>query len=221
MIAKHYIPLLLCLLLFLGGRAGAQSKVSVQLGSTFSQTRALYDKQQVQPGPYFHELVDLSILVGPHIYFEYEYTFRKLHLSTGFGFTNFGAGKIPFIGAPRWYTPYWMVPLLAGYRLKLPSQWALIVEGGGDIGFSDKSNSIIRNGGSYWGNINAVVGIEVEYRRCRLGIRGHWGLTDFRYFNPITYKHTAVSTYLSYTLWDQAKVKQRHLEREQAKRLGQ
>jgi len=193
----------------------AQSKISLHVGSTFSKVRALYDKGAIQPGPYFESAVNLPILTMPYFGFEYEYSWRKLHLSTGLVLINLGADVTPYFPIGRWNTPYWTIPIMAGYRLNFPHQWALIGEAGGELGLSDKGYAILMGGGSYWGNINAVAGVEAEYKRWRLGIRLQWGLTDFRYAGAITYKHAAVTTYLSYTLWDHAKAKAERLQKQQ------
>ena len=198
----------------------AQSRISLQTGWTISRIRAVYDKEQVQPGPYFDQLVKFKPWHTWCIGAEYEYDYKKLRLSVGFTTLSLGAGNTPLFPDYPWVKAYWMIPLLGGYHLKFPNGWGLVFEGGVEGGIQNEGNwNNIPNGLSMW-IINAIVGVEGEYKQFRLGIRGHWGLNTFQQLGEISYKHTAITTYLSYTLWDHAKAKQRRLEREQAKRLG-
>lgn len=191
----------------------AQSRISILGGWTASKIRAV--NPNPPSGVYYGSLVNFSFMYFPYLAFEYEYDYRKLRLSTGISLMVFGANDTPFYGSFPWGTGYWVIPLLAGYHLKLDKGWGMVFEGGGDIGIQNGRTGGLMSGGSYWGNINAVIGIELAYKRFRLGVRGHWGLTDFRYFDPIIYKHTAVTTYLSFDLWDHAKCKARKLKKQQ------
>ncbi|MFK7798105.1 MAG: hypothetical protein AB8E82_11675 [Aureispira sp.] len=209
--------ILFLLLAMITDKINAQSKVSVLGGWTASKIRTLYDKN-INKGPAFSEASDMPILHAPYLGFEYEYDYKKLHLSTGIALLTLGSNKTPFFGEIPWPTYYWAFPLLGGYNIFLSKKWNLIVEGGTEICFQQGSSGLIGTG-SYWGNINAVLGVELCYKRFRLGMRGHWGVTDFRYLDPITYQHTAITTYLSYDLWDHAKAKARRLRKQQEQLL--
>jgi len=211
--------IVLLLSVFLSISLNAQSKISIIGGWTASKVRAIDPSPQT--GPYYDAFNKFSFLHVSFQGFEYEYSYGKLHLSTGFFLMALGAGDLPLFRELPWSTGYWVVPLLGGYNLQLGKGWEMIFEGGGEIGFSTngRPGATLQAGGSYWGNINAVVGVELCYKRFRLGVRGHWGLTDFRYFGSITYQHTAVTTYLSYDLWDHAKAKARRLRKQQEQLL--
>jgi hypothetical protein len=210
--------LLVLLLLIANDFCLAQSRVSVQGGWTASKIRAV--NPNAPSGVYYNSLVNFSFMHAPYLGFEYEYNHKQLQLSTGISYMALGAADTPFYGEIPWGTGYWVIPILGGYHLKLDKGWGMIFEGGGEIGIQNGRTGGLMSGGAYWGNINAVVGVELGYKRFRLGLRGHWGLTDFRYFLPITYKHTAITTYLSYDLWDHAKAKARRLQKQQEKQLN-
>jgi hypothetical protein len=212
---RIFLVLLLSMVVY---KINAQSKVSILGGWTASKVRTLYDKN-VNKGPAFVEASEMSILNAPYFGLEYEYAYKKLHLSTGLAILTLGSSRTPFFGEIPWPTYYWAFPFLGGYNIFLSKKWNIIVEGGAEIGFQQGSSGLIGTG-AYWGNINAVLGVELGYKRFRLGVRGHWGLTDFRYLDPITYKHTAITTYLSYDLWDHAKAKARRLRKQQEKQLN-
>jgi hypothetical protein len=198
----------------------AQSRISITGGWTASKVRAI--NPNPLSGGYYGSLVNFSFLHYSFQGFEYEYDYKNLRLSTGFSLMVLGAGNLPLFSTLPWTTGYWVIPLLGGYNLQLGKGWGIIFEGGSEVGIATNGQpgAVLQTGGTYWGNINAVVGVELGYKRFRLGVRGHWGLTDFRYFLPITYKHTAITTYLSYDLWDHAKAKARRLQKQQEKQLN-
>ncbi len=207
-------------LLLSSSKVFTQSRVSLQLGWTASNIRAIYDKKTFKPGPVFDDsFVKFPFWHTPYIAAEYEYDYKKLRLSTGFHMMSMGAGGLPGLPGFYWVTAYWTVPILGGYHIKLGKGWDLVAEGGIEIGFQHGSSTIQTGGGARWGNINAVLAVETEWKNFRLGVRGHWGLTTFRTFDPIIYKHTGITTYLGYTLWDQAKCKARRLRKQQERNL--
>lgn len=195
----------------------AQSKLNLQTGITISRIRAVYDPS-VRKGTSFGDFSNFIPYYHPFLGVEYEYVHNKIRISTGVAFTAFGSGNTPLFGNIPWPTFYWLIPVLGGYVIPCTKDVRLLLEGGIDIGLQQGESGIFYEG-TRWGNINAVVGIKLQYRRFHLGIRGHWGLTNFRYFPPITYKHTALTTYLGYTLWYQAKSKARRLKKQQEKQL--
>jgi hypothetical protein len=195
----------------------AQSRMSLQLGWTVSKLQTIYDRNIVK-GPVFYEAADMPALHAPYGGLEYEYDYKKLRLSTGVSVMTFGSNRMPFFGETSWPTHYWVIPIVGGYRTALSKQLAFIIEGGVDIGFQQGSSGLIGSG-NYWGTINGILGVELEWQRWRLGTRLHWGLTNFRKLPPIIYKHTGITTYLGYTLWDHAQCKARLLKRQQEKQL--
>jgi hypothetical protein len=207
-------------LLLLWATSAAQSRISLQIGWTASKIRAIYDKQSLSLGPVAGD--SFTKFDFWHTWYasaEYEYDYKKLRLSTGFAAMAMGAGGLPGFPEYPWVTAYWTIPVLAGYHLEWGKDWNLIVEGGVEIGFQHGSATIRTGRGARWGNINAIAAVEAEWKNIRLGVRGHWGLTTFRTFDPIIYKHTGITTYLGYTLWDHAQCKARRLKRQQEKRL--
>lgn len=213
---------ILWLLLLWSGTMYAQSRISLYGGWTVSNIRAIYDKNTFQPGPLAEDsFTKFPFWHTPYMGIEYEYDYKKLRLSTGFIMMSMGAGGMPLYPDYPWVMAYYTFPLLGGYHLKLDKGWDMVFEGGVEIGFQhgNQGNFQTRGGGSHWGNINLVVAIETEWKNVRLGVRGHLGVTNFRRLSVFTYKHTGITTYLGYTLWDHGKCKARKLRKQQEKEL--
>jgi hypothetical protein len=207
-------------LLFLIINLQAQSRISLYGGWTASKIRAIYDKNSFTPGPLFDEFfVNFPFWHTIYMGGEFEYDYKKLRLSTGFTMMAMGAGGMPLFPEYPWVVAYYTFPLLGGYHLKLEKGWDLTVEGGVEIGIQNGNPGGPQTPGAHWGNINVVAAVETEWKHFRLGVRGHLGVTTFRTFDPIIYKHTAVTTYLGYTLWDHAQCKARRLQKQQEKQL--
>ncbi|MFK7798104.1 MAG: hypothetical protein AB8E82_11670 [Aureispira sp.] len=209
--------ILLLLLAMITDKINAQSKVSVQGGMTISRVRAIYDPK-IKKGPVFGEFVNFVPYYHPYLGVEYEYAYKNARITTGVSFTAFGAGNTPLFGNIPWPTFYWVIPILGGYQISFNKDMNLLLKGGIDVGLQQGESGVFHEGAK-WGNINAVIGVELCYKRFRWGMRGHWGVTDFRYFPPYTYQHTAITTYLSYDLWDHAKAKARRLRKRQEQLL--
>lgn len=211
-----WILLLSLFLMSLGSTA--QSSISLEAGWTVSQLRR-YDIDTFQPGPVFDELNQYPPLHAPYIGITYQWTHKNLCLSTGISMMTMGSSRMPFATQSSWPTYYWTIPLLIGYQWELANQWQMTIEGGFDIGFQQGSSGLIGSG-TYWGNIGAALGAEIRYRRYQLGMRGHWGVTNFRVIGPLgarsILRHTALTTYIGYMLWDQRIVKTRRSEKQQA-----
>lgn len=210
----------LWLLLLWSGTMYSQSRISLYGGWTASKIRAIYDKNTFQPGP----LAGDSFTKFPFwhtIYLggEFEYDCKKLRISTGFSMMAMGAGGSPGFPEYPWVTAYYTFPLLGGYILELDKGWEMTFEGGVEIGLQRGGATLRTGGGSHWGNINLVAAVETEWKNFRLGVRGHLGVTNFRRAYTIIYKHTGITTYLGYTLWDHGKCKARKLRKQQEKQL--
>jgi hypothetical protein len=198
----------------------AQSRISLYGGWTASKLRAIYDKNVYSPSPAAeYAFINFPFLHTIYMGGEFEYDYKKLRLSTGFSFMAIGAGRLPVFPEYPWVTAYYTFPLLGGYNLKLDKGWNIVFEGGVEIGIQ-RGGSVLQTGrGARWGNINVVAAVETEWKHFRLGVRGHLGVTTFRTIDPIIYKHTAITTYLGYTLWDHAQCKARRLQKQQEKQL--
>jgi hypothetical protein len=208
------------LLLFITSTGYAQSRISAYGGWTASKIRAIYDKNTYQPGPLAGDsFVSFPFWHTINLWGEFEYDYKKLRLSTGFGFMAIGAGSSPGFPSYPWVTAYYTFPLLGGYKLELDKGWDIVFEGGVEIGIQLGGGTVRTGGGARWGNINIVTAVETEWKNFRLGVRGHLGVTNFRRIYDILYKHTAITTYIGYTLWDHKKCKARRLAKRQEQLL--
>lgn len=186
----------------------AQSSLSFYSGwtaSTVYTTNAPFSKVSD------HHL-DIQMMHSPYFGgLEYEYDYKKLRLSTGLSFMLMGAQQQPYLWSTLHPVYYWAVPVLAGYHIGLPNNFGLTLEGGLDLGYQQWTNPFMPKPEHSF-NLNTVIGIEGSWKRLRLGVRGRLGLTTFQEYEGNTYKHVALTTYLGYTLWDQAKSKARRLK---------
>lgn len=185
--------------------SNAQHKISGYVGWTASKLE-VYSKTNATINN-----LDYGFLHTPYLAFEYEYDWKKLRFSTGL--SGIGMGASDFFGKDtHWGGVYINIPILAGINWDLPKNWGLMVESGveaglklvniGDITTIDDMNNKVK------GNINAVLGLESNWKRFRFGVRLQVGLTDFnKWSNSATLKHVGVTTYLGYTLWDSGKKK--------------
>lgn len=201
-------------LLFCSSVCYGQSQISVQAGWTAAQVRAYERSSNGMQN--LVDLADFPILHSAYIGAEYEYDYRKLHVSTGLSFMTFGSKADPFFGHP-WPIFYWVVPVLGGYKTTVAKDLDLLAEAGVDLGLQQGQDFV--NVDYYRFNVNVVVGAELHWKRFCLGTRFHWALTNFRVFEPFSYKHTAITTYIGYTLWDHKKCKTRRLAKKQAQLL--
>ncbi len=198
----------------------AQSRISLQGGWTASKIRA-ENKRDFRPGPVAGDsFTKFPFWHTPLMGIKYEYDHKRLRLSTGFIMMSMGAGGMPGFSSYPWVVAYWTLPLLGGYKLKLDKGWTVTTETGMEIGFQNgKYIGGPQTAGANWGNINVVAAVEAEWKNFRLGVRGHLGVTNFRRVYVLIYKHTGITTYLGYTLWDQAQCKARRLRKQQERAL--
>lgn len=193
----------------------AQHKVSAYTGWTASKIQTFYSPD-ARKSPIDDELFAFPILHRPYVAFEYEYDWRKLRLSTGLSTTIWGT-RASWGGTLQWAEMYLNIPTIAGIRFDLPKNWNLTVESGFETGMRlthlgvyhvDDFEFRVRI------NVNTVLGIEANWKQFRLGTRLQVGLTTFRHFNDdIWFKHSAITTYLGYTIWDSQIAKEKRVKR--------
>jgi hypothetical protein len=185
----------------------AQHKISAYAGWTASQTINYQ-------APVYNEIY--AVLHMPYLGFEYEYDYKKLRFSTGLALTTFGrsmsAEKQIALGST-----YLNMPIIAGIQFNLKKNWGLTIESGVELGLEIASISSFVIGGDNnkrEGNINAILGLETQWKAFRLGSRLQIGLTTFMPWRTwATDKHAGITTYLGYTLWDSKIAKEKRAKR--------
>jgi hypothetical protein len=216
---KQSILLLTFLLsCFYYNNSHAQHKISAYAGWTASQSI-----NYQSPARYKETS---AVLHMPYLGFEYEYDWKKLRLSTGLSVStlgrSFSAEKQMPVGSM-----YANIPLIAGVHFELPKNWGLTLEGGAEFGLEISPISVISYGRNYdnkmEGNINAVAGLETQWKQFRFGTRLQIGLTTYMpWRQDVNYKHAGITTYLGYTIWDSKIAKDKRakqLARKQADKL--
>ncbi len=191
----------------------AQHKISAYGGWTASKIQVYSNTQK---NPLDDELFAFPILHRPYLSFEYELDWKKLRLSTGLSTTIWGTSST-WGGTLQWAEMYLNLPIIAGLRLDLPKSWNLTIESGFETGIRltplgvyhlDDFEAKIRM------NVNIILGIEANWKQFRLGTRLQIGLTTFRHFNDdIWFKHSGLTTYLGYTIWDSKIAKEKRVKR--------
>lgn len=201
---------------FLISNIKAQHKISAYVGWTASKIQTFYSSNAIKR-PVHDDLFALPVLHKPYVAFEYEYDWKKLRLSTGLSTTIWGASA--FFGDPDiWAEMYLNIPIIAGFRLDLPKKWNLTIESGFEAGMRLTNLGIYFYPDDYEfkfrGNLNAILGVEANWKQFRLGTRLQVGLSTFRYWNnDIWFKHSGITTYLGYTLWDSKIAKEKRAKR--------
>ncbi len=217
-----YKVLLVLFFIGLWSCAKTQHEVGAIGGYTLSKARALY-RADHQPSFVDKDFTEFSFCHTPYIGVFYQHTHKRMILQTGFSSTIIGAGNKPWSNPGDtypWYHYYLTVPLMVGYQLPVNKHWYLNFKGGLDLGLQWGQPFIAVYGQpKYWGHIGAAAGVELEWKRYRLGVRGMWGLTDFIVLPPFRYRHTALTTYIGYTFYDSEKAKIRRSKRVQTERL--
>ncbi len=213
---KTNILSLTILFLSFGISSQAQHKISAYGGWTASKIQVFLSPDK-RKGPIFNDLFKLPILHKPYLSFEYEYDWKKLRLSTGLSIAIWGSSA--FWGDPDiWAEMYLNLPIIAGFRLDLPKNWNLTIESGFEAGMRLTNLGIYFYPDDYEfkfrGNLNAILGVEANWKQFRLGTRLQVGLTTFRYWNDdIWFKHSGLTTYLGYTIWDSKIAKEKRAKR--------
>lgn len=187
----------------------AQHKISAYAGWTASQT-------QNYQNPALYQEVS-SVLHMPYLGLEYEYDWKKLRLSTGLSVTTMGRSFSTEKQVPMG-SMYANLPIIAGIQFDLPKNWGLTLEGGVELGLEIASVSVITYAGDYDnkidGTVNALVGLETQWKQFRFGTRLQIGLTTYMpWRSGVDYKHLGVTTYLGYTLWDSKIAKEKRAKR--------
>lgn len=200
---------------FFTKKSQAQHKISAYGGWTASKIQ-IFLSPDSKKGPIFGDLFALPVLHRPYIAFEYEYDWKRLRLSTGLSTTIWGTSEF-FGDTQPWAEMYLNIPIIAGVRFDLPKHWNLTLESGFEAGVR------LTNIGVYFlddyeprfrGNLNAILGVEANWKHFRLGARLQVGLTTFRYWSSdLWFKHSGITTYLGYTIWDSKIAKEKRAKR--------
>ncbi|MBL4649738.1 MAG: hypothetical protein JKY03_08405 [Aureispira sp.] len=193
----------------------AQHKISAYGGWTAAKIQ-VYSNPNTQKSPIDQELFAFPILHKPYVAFEYEYDWKKLRLSTGLSTTIWGTSA-SWGGSLQWAEMYLNIPTIAGFRFDLPKNWNITLESGLETGIRltplgvyhiDDFEFRVRI------NVNAILGLEANWKQFRLGTRLQVGLTTFRRFNDdIWFKHSGITTYIGYTIWDSQIAKEKRAKR--------
>lgn len=207
------ITILSILFLWLQSHSHAQHRIGALGGWTVSEARAIY-KSPYPPGPIAKDFTNLGHTHTGYGGVFYEYTYKGWRGHTGLSYMVMGAGDVPFFGGASWDNFYLVAPILIGRRLPISKEVQFILQGGFEFGLQWAEPVIsVYNQPKYWGHVGAAVGVELEWKRYRLGVRGMWGLTDFIVILSHHYRHTALTTYVGYVFYDHAIAKARRLEK--------
>jgi hypothetical protein len=193
---------------FYNNNAQAQHKISAYAGWTASQS------QNYQSPPSYREIS--AVLHMPYLAFEYEYDWKKLRFSTGLSVTTLGRSisteKQMAIGSM-----YANIPIIVGVQFELSKNWGLTLEGGAELGLQLSPISVVMSAGDpnkMEGNINAITGIETQWKQFRFGTRLQVGLTTYMpWRRGVNYKHLGLTTYVGYTIWDSKIAKEKRAKR--------
>lgn len=188
----------------------AQSKLAIQAGWTASNMRVLASAEE-WPQP-----TSSNFLHRPYLGISYQYNYKKFQLSTGLSSLILGASGGSFLGNGDWEHWYVVVPILGGYSITLSKEVQLVVQGGAEIGYKwANSTLVIGRINDHKGLVNLTAGAALAWKQFQWGTRGHWGLTDFEKMGATGFRHTGLSTYLSYTFWNSKRAKAKRLEKQQ------
>lgn len=109
---------------------------------------------------------------------------------------------------------YLTIPLIFGKKWNLPKNWSLTAALGFEVGvYRSAVSGVTFMGKSDW-NMNAILGLEANWRRFRFGARLQVGLTIYEVIynvkdrsKDIALRHSGLTVYLGFTLWDSKKSK--------------
>lgn len=199
----------------------AQHKISAYGGWTMSKIQKRIDPA-LKKGAIYDEFYAFPILHAGYMGLEYEYDWKFFRFSTGLSYVILGSSEFVFRDTP-WETWYITVPVIGGVKWDLPHNFGLTLEAGVEVGF-EIATGILVSTAAYnpWGNVNAVLGVEANWKQFRFGTRLQYGLTKFRIMGSrqeITLRHSALTTYIGYTLWDSEKAHHRRAKRLSKKHL--
>jgi len=216
-----YSKILIIGLVFFVQNAFSQSKFSGYTGWTASKIQAKRISNNYPITPVEESHYTLPILHTFYGAVEYEYDFKMLRFSTGLSFLTLGTNDYFLSPVQTWRTWYTNVPLILGVKFNLPHDIRFIIESGVELGLESGSdiNALSQDRGKYLFHVNAVTGIELEWNRFRLGSRLQIGLTTFRNIQETSLSHSAITTYVGYTLWDSQLAKEKRKKRLELKEL--
>lgn len=189
----------------------AQHQLSAYGGVTFSKIQKTTNPSATT-NAMDNDLYAFPILPAGYLALEYEYDWKFLRLSTGLSFLTFGTSEFLFRDA-AWETWYIAVPVIGGVKWNLTKDFDLTIETGLEIGYEIGTGVwVLSYGDDPWGTLNGIVGIEAKYKRLKWGVRLQYGLTKFRVLGAngeTTLRHSALTAYIGYTLWNSKKVRDR------------
>lgn len=194
-----------------------QINLSIQAGWTASNIRTLEDRSQppVNVGERPFEVLHM-----PYVGLECTYQRKQLQFSTGLSALALGSSGGAFMGDHDWQHHYLVVPFSLGYQWSLSKSLNIVVNGGIELGYLWAQPVLtIGTRTRHLGMANLTTGAALQWKCFKLGVRGHWSITDFNQLGSSHYQHTGVTTYLSYIFWEEQKATAKRLERQQAKNL--
>jgi len=212
------IQLIIILVSFLALSVHAQHKISAYGGWTMSKLQSQIH-EGFKKGALYNQLNRFPVLHAEYFSFEYEYSWKRFQFSTGWSWVVMGTSNHPLVGF-AWKNWYITLPIYGGMHWEFPKDWGLTVETGVEIAYQQGVGLYDGGTGSLWGNINAVLGVEGNWKRFRFGTRLQIGVTKFRvYAGESTLRHSGLTTYIGYTLWDSEKAYHRRAKRLSKKHL--
>lgn len=201
----------------------AQHNISIQGGVSISNLQKYGSKTALQGAGVYSDLFSTTPYVAPYLGVEYEFHFKPYVFSTGISFLTIGASDFFYKGYNT-AEMYITVPILVGRRWLLPKNFAITARLGFDLGWKVLNFGDVATAGNMNranGNIGAAGVLQGTWKKFSLGARIHVGLTNYFSWDvnnnkeQIHFRHSAVSVYLGYKIWDSSVVKAK-----KSKRLG-
>lgn len=184
--------------------ANSQHRISLSGGVTSSKI-VEFRKANISVGSAYDDLHQFPIHHGIYGSIEYEYRFEQFQLSTGVSVLEFGTSN--YIVGP-WVTYYIGLPIMLGYHWTLPKDFGITLEIGADM-VVETSSTILNNNNMQLLTLGTI-GLEVLWKRLKLGVKGNFSLNPFRDWNTAYLHHSGVTIYAGYVLFDSGRYKKSH-----------
>lgn len=222
------ISVVIALIFFFYTTIEAQHRLSITGGWTFSSLYKTGTPKAFENHYYYADLFRFSPIHMPDLGIKYTYQYKFFRFSTGISFLSLGTRDFFWKGT-GWAHLYLLVPLLFGRQFEVTKNFTFTLEGGLEAGTSimNVGSIIILGREQSRPYLGLSIGIEGQYKRFFIGMRGHLGLNNFDYYTfnaqqeTLYFKHMGGTLYLGYTFWDSKKARERRDRRRNKKQLQQ
>lgn len=214
---KYILSLLIAICI--SNASVGQSKINIYGGWTPSKI-LVYATEELRQRTYFSDLYRLPVYHSPYFALNYEYTHKSFVFTTGLSCFVLGTSEF-FLADHSMAMMYINIPLFGGHKWNFSKGWGLKIEGGAEVGVGALNMGLVTflsTANQTRMNVNLTLGVEGEWKRLRFGTRVQVGVTDYQEVGPSptargVLRHSAITTYIGYTLWDSVKAKERRKKR--------